>query len=55
MTVPSRPARVPASATPEGDGVIVGDGPVPVNAYIDFQCPFCRASSCRPGPRWPRW
>ena len=50
MTVPSRPARVPASATPEGDGVIVGDGPVPVNAYIDFQCPFCRRFELSSGP-----
>lgn len=36
------PARVPANATPEGDGIVVGDGPVRVDAYIDFQCPFCR-------------
>jgi protein-disulfide isomerase len=36
------PSRVPAGATPEGDGVVVGDGPVPVDAYIDFLCPFCR-------------
>jgi protein-disulfide isomerase len=37
------PPRVPAGTTPEGDGVVVGNGPVVVDAYIDFQCPFCRA------------
>jgi protein-disulfide isomerase len=37
-----RPSRVPATATPEGDGVVVGDGPVRVDAFIDFLCPFCR-------------
>jgi protein-disulfide isomerase len=37
------PPRVPAHSTPEGDGVVVGSGPVVVDAYIDFQCPFCRA------------
>jgi protein-disulfide isomerase len=41
MTV-SAPSRVPAGATPEGDGVEVGGGPVPVDAYVDFQCPYCR-------------
>ncbi|WP_214367834.1 DsbA family protein [Pseudonocardia sp. H11422] len=33
---------VPRGATPSGDGVAVGGGPVAVDAYIDFQCPFCR-------------
>lgn len=42
MTSPTVPARVPAGATPEGDGLIVGDGPVRVDAFIDFLCPFCR-------------
>jgi protein-disulfide isomerase len=37
------PPRVPAHTTPEGEGVVVGSGPVQVDAYIDFQCPFCRA------------
>ncbi|RBY81343.1 disulfide bond formation protein DsbA [Blastococcus sp. TF02-09] len=41
--VPTAPRRVPAHAAPEGDGVVVGSGPVVVDAYIDFQCPFCRA------------
>ena len=42
-TVPAAPPKVPAHAGPEGDGVVVGGGPVVVDAYIDFQCPFCRA------------
>ena len=33
---------VPAHATPSGDGIVVGGGPVPIDAYIDFLCPFCR-------------
>jgi protein-disulfide isomerase len=50
VTVPSRPSRVPAGATPAGDGVVIGDGPVPVDAYIDFQCPFCRRFELSSGP-----
>jgi protein-disulfide isomerase len=42
-SVPARPPRVPAHTTPQGDGVVLGSGPVVVDAYIDFQCPFCRA------------
>lgn len=42
MTEPTAPGRVPAGATPEGDGVLIGDGPVRVDAFIDFLCPFCR-------------
>jgi len=42
MTQGTVPSRVPASATPDGDGIVVGAGAVPVDAYIDFQCPFCR-------------
>jgi protein-disulfide isomerase len=33
---------VPRGSTPSGDGVVVGAGPVDMDAYIDFQCPFCR-------------
>jgi protein-disulfide isomerase len=36
------PVPVPRGATPSGDGIVVGTGPVDVNAYIDFQCPFCK-------------
>jgi protein-disulfide isomerase len=42
MTQPTIPSRVPAGATPEGDGIVVGAGLVRVDAYIDFLCPFCR-------------
>jgi protein-disulfide isomerase len=50
VTVPTMPSRVPAGATPEGDGVIVGDGPVRVDAFIDFLCPFCRRFELASGP-----
>ena len=36
MTYPTIPERVPAGATPEGDGVVIGAGPVRVDAFIDF-------------------
>jgi protein-disulfide isomerase len=42
-TAPGGPHRVPAHTTDEGDGVALGSGPVVVDAYIDFQCPYCRA------------
>ena len=33
---------VPMGVTTELDGIVVGNGPAYVEAYIDFQCPFCR-------------
>lgn len=42
MTQPTVPGRVPAGATPDGDGILIGAGPVRVDAFIDFLCPFCR-------------
>src|ERR1700690_4006956 len=42
MTSLNIPDRVPAGATPEGDGIIIGAGPVRVDIFIDFQCPFCQ-------------
>jgi protein-disulfide isomerase len=36
------PDRVPAHTTSEGDGVLIGDGPVRVDAFIDFLCPYCK-------------
>jgi protein-disulfide isomerase len=42
MNSPIAPSHVPAGATQEGDGVLIGDGPVRVDAFIDFLCPFCR-------------
>jgi protein-disulfide isomerase len=41
---------VPRVATPSGDGIIVGVGAVEVDAYIDFQCPFCRQFELMAGP-----
>jgi protein-disulfide isomerase len=45
------PNRVPAGATPEGDGIVVGAGPVTVDAFIDFLCPFCRQFELSSGER----
>jgi len=42
MTHSSVPGRVPAGSTPEGDGILIGTGPVQVDAFIDFLCPYCR-------------
>ena len=50
MTSPNIPDRVPAGATPEGDGILVGAGPVRIDAFIDFQCPFCRRFELGAGP-----
>lgn len=40
----------PAGATPEGDGILVGAGPVRVDAFIDFGCPSCRRLELAAGP-----
>jgi protein-disulfide isomerase len=47
---PQAPARAPAGATPDADGIVLGEGPVRVDAYIDFLCPFCRMFEERSGP-----
>ncbi|MET7902276.1 thioredoxin domain-containing protein [Streptomyces sp. NPDC005355] len=44
------PAQVPADANEEGDGIVIGDGPVTTDSYIDFQCPFCRMFEEASGP-----
>jgi protein-disulfide isomerase len=44
------PSRIPAGASATGDGIVVGDGPVTVDAYIDFLCPFCRQFELATGP-----
>lgn len=36
------PSRVPAQAPSDGDGIAVSSGPVQVDLYIDFLCPYCR-------------
>jgi protein-disulfide isomerase len=33
---------VPRGATADKTGIAVGTGPVDIDAYIDFQCPFCK-------------
>ena len=49
-TDPAVPSRLPAGATAEGDGVVIGHGPVRVDAFIDFLCPFCRRFELSSGP-----
>ena len=50
MTYPTIPEHVPAGVAPEGDGVVIGAGPVRVDAFIDFLCPFCRQFELSSGP-----
>ena len=50
MTDPTVPSRLPAGASAEGDGVMIGHGPVRVDAFIDFLCPFCRRFELSSGP-----
>jgi len=50
MSELSTPARRPAGATAEGDGIATGEGPVRVDAFIDFLCPFCRRFELSAGP-----
>lgn len=42
MTDLTVPGRLPMGVTGAGDGVIIGHGPVRIDAFIDFLCPFCR-------------
>jgi protein-disulfide isomerase len=35
-------AALPALVQESGGGVVVGDGPVDVTVWEDFQCPFCK-------------
>ncbi|HEY4279975.1 MAG TPA: thioredoxin domain-containing protein [Conexibacter sp.] len=44
----------PDGATPEGDGIVLGTGPVRIDAYIDFMCPYCRRFEARSGPTLDR-
>ena len=43
------PARAPAGATRDADGIVLGEGPIRIDAYIDFLCPFCRMFEERSG------
>ena len=49
MTEVARPAHVPASATADGDGIVLGSGPIVVQAYVDFLCPYCRGFELNAG------
>lgn len=42
MAEPGAPNVVPAGVTGDRDGIQVGAGPVRVDLFIDFMCPFCR-------------
>jgi protein-disulfide isomerase len=44
------PGRLPAGVTKEGDGILTGHGPVRVDAFIDFLCPFCQRFELAAGP-----
>src|SRR5690242_875250 len=50
VTDPAVPSRLPAGATADGDGVTIGHGPVRVDTFIDFLCPFCRRFELSCGP-----
>jgi protein-disulfide isomerase len=50
VTDPAVPSHLPVGATAEGDGVVIGHGPVRVDAFIDFLCPFCRRFEMSSGP-----
>ncbi|GAA5016735.1 DsbA family protein [Actinopolymorpha pittospori] len=58
MTIPTPrfpvPEHVPANSSTEKDGIVVGVGPVTVDAYIDFLCPFCRQFEATSGPTLER-
>ena len=50
MTDLTVPSRLPAGSTGEGDGIMIGRGPVRIDAFIDFLCPFCRRFELSAGP-----
>lgn len=50
MTDLTVPSRLPVGVTEEGDGIMIGHGPVRVDAFIDFLCPFCRRFELSSGP-----
>ena len=54
VTDPAVPRRLPAGATAEGDGIMLGHGLVRVDAFIDFLCPFCRRFELSSGPTLAR-
>jgi protein-disulfide isomerase len=51
---PVRGLLVPAGASADGTGIELGSGPVTVDAFIDFLCPFCRMFEQASGPALDR-
>ncbi|MEW9546944.1 DsbA family protein [Nonomuraea sp. NPDC050783] len=47
---PRPPAQVPVGASDRADGIVMGHGPVTVDAYLDFMCPYCRMFEQSSGP-----
>ena len=54
MTGLGVPARVPGGTTSDGDAILLGNGPVRVDAFVDFLCPFCRQFELSAGPALAR-
>jgi protein-disulfide isomerase len=48
------PRHVPGGAVEAGDGIPLGAGPVTVDAFIDFLCPFCKQFEQASGPALAR-
>ena len=48
------PVHIPSGANEAGDGIVLGRGPVVVDAYVDFLCPFCRQFALTAGPTLDR-
>jgi protein-disulfide isomerase len=48
------PRHIPAGAVEAGDGIPLGAGPVTVDAFIDFLCPFCKQFEQASGPALAR-
>jgi protein-disulfide isomerase len=44
------PSGVPANATASGDGIVTGTGPVKVEIYQDYLCPYCKLFHESAGP-----
>ncbi|MEE6257962.1 DsbA family protein [Plantactinospora sonchi] len=40
----------PGGANPEGTGIVLGSGPVNIDVYEDFICPFCKQFEQQAGP-----
>ncbi len=38
----SIPRQIPAGASEDGSGILLGSGPATVELFEDFMCPFCR-------------